>query len=488
MTDVLGQWIAQYGYVVVALVVAAEGVGVPLPGETALLTAAAFAARGQLSIAGVIAAATLGTVLGGTGGYWIGRTGGIALIHRAGKWVGLDDRGLQRAHDFFTKHGSKTVFVARFVALLRIASGLLAGAAEMPFGTFSLYNALGGLTWSVVIGLLGYEFGQHLHRLDNAVGRWALIALAVVLVGYVVVRWVQHRSSLAPWTWARAGRWTWHVVVVGVVGYAVVVLGMLLTQRWFVFPGTLIPGQLVSDSALGARRVDFRSADGVGQVAWRMDHAGSPYWILYFHGNGSTVPLQGERYALFRQLGFNVFAPEYRGYAGVPGKPSEAALEHDAEAAFDYLVSVEHVPADHVVIYGWSLGSAVAIDLATKRPPRAVLSEGSPASVVGVGARQFFFLPVDRLMVHNRFESDRKIAQVHAPILFVHGVHDRRVPEANGRRLYALANAPKQFLELPNGGHNDAPVASDSVFLGGVSRFLSTDAGLSVLLPVPPST
>jgi membrane protein DedA with SNARE-associated domain/pimeloyl-ACP methyl ester carboxylesterase len=483
--DVIGPLIARYGYVIIALVIAAEGIGIPLPGETALLTAAAFAARGKLSIVGVILASTVGTVLGGSGGYWIGRTGGLAVVRRVGKWVGLDEHSLQKAHDFFTRHGAKTVFAARFIALLRIASGLLAGAAEMPFVTFSIYNALGGFTWSLVIGLLGYEFGEHLHRLDTVVGRWALIGLAAVLLGYLVWRWVRRRSAAEgqPMTPARAARLAGRIALVGAVVYVVVLAGALATQQWFVFPGTLIPGQVGPDTAIGARRIDFQSVDGVGQVAWQIDVPGdgSPYWMLYFHGNGTTVPLQQQRYALFRALGFNVFAPEYRGYAGVPGRPSEVALEHDAVAAFDHLVMVEHVPADHVVIYGWSLGAAVAIDLATKRAARAVLVEGGPASVVAVGAHDFFFLPVDWLMTSNRFESDREIAGVHAPILFVHGLHDRRVPITNGRRLYALANPPKAFLELPDGGHDNAPAMSDSVFLGGVRDFLQQQAGISAL-------
>jgi membrane protein DedA with SNARE-associated domain/pimeloyl-ACP methyl ester carboxylesterase len=485
MIDLIGPLIARYGYVIIALVIAAEGVGIPLPGETALLTAAAFAARGKLSIVGVILASTIGTVLGGSGGYWIGRTGGIVLVRRVGKWVGLDEHSLQKAHDFFTRHGAKTVFAARFIALLRIASGLLAGAAEMPFSTFSIYNALGGFTWSLVIGVLGYEFGEHLHKLDNVVGRWALIGLGVVLVGYLVWRWARRRAAGAgaPMTPARAAWLAGRIALVGAVVYVVVLVGAVVTQQWFVFPGTLIPGRVSSDTAIGARRIDFQSTDGIAQVAWQLDFpgGGSPYWMLYFHGNGTTVPLQRQRYALFRALGFNVFAPEYRGYAGVPGRPSEAALEHDAAAAFDYLVTVEHVPADHVVIYGWSLGSAVAIDLATKRSARALLVEGSPASVVAVGARDFFFLPVDWLMTSNRFESDRKIEAVHAPILVVHGAHDRRVPIANGRRIYALANPPKAFLELPEGGHDNAPAMSDSVFLAGVRDFLQQQAGISAL-------
>src|SRR5580658_944109 len=96
--------IQTYGYPIVALLVAAEGVGVPLPGETALIVAAAAAARGQLSIVGVVIAASIGTIAGGSGGYWLGRTGGVALIHRLGKYIGIDEAKVARGQAFFAKY------------------------------------------------------------------------------------------------------------------------------------------------------------------------------------------------------------------------------------------------------------------------------------------------------------------------------------------------------------------------------------------------
>jgi len=104
-----------YGYVAVLVLVGLESLGVPLPGETALLTASAYAAAGHLSIAGVIAAAAVGAVLGDAGAYWIGRTGGLALVRRYGRLLRVDDAKLERAQKFFQRHGGKTVFLGRFV-------------------------------------------------------------------------------------------------------------------------------------------------------------------------------------------------------------------------------------------------------------------------------------------------------------------------------------------------------------------------------------
>jgi len=182
-----------YGYVAVLVLVGLESLGVPMPGETALLTASAYAAAGHLSIAGVIAAAAVGAVLGDAGAYWIGRTGGLALVRRYGRLLRVDDAKLERAQKFFQRHGGKTVFLGRFVSLLRMLAALLAGVTRMPYGRFSAFNVTGGICWALLFGGLGYGFGRHLPRLEHAVGRAGalLVLLAALLVALIFVgRWV----------------------------------------------------------------------------------------------------------------------------------------------------------------------------------------------------------------------------------------------------------------------------------------------------------
>jgi len=190
----VGHLIKEYGYLIVAVLVAAENLGLPLPGESALITAAAFAARGHLWLPGVIIASTAGTIVGGSGGYWIGRAGGIRLIRRMGKFIGVGDDEIKKGHDFFAHHGAKTVFVARFIAILRIVVGLLAGVTEMPFAKFTVYNALGGACWSLAIGALGYVFGANLKLLHRVLGTGGLIAAGVVALAIlIVIRVRRHR-------------------------------------------------------------------------------------------------------------------------------------------------------------------------------------------------------------------------------------------------------------------------------------------------------
>lgn len=191
MHETINHLVASYGYVLLIVLVGLESFGIPLPGETALVTAGAFAANGRLNIAFVIAAAAAGAILGDNAGYWLGRKGGIPLIRRYGRRVGLDDAKLARVQGFFDRHGAKTVFIGRFIALLRSWAAALAGVARMPYHTFTLYNALGGVTWAALFGTLGYVFGRNLPLLEHYVGRVSVVI--VVVVGLVVLLRVRAR-------------------------------------------------------------------------------------------------------------------------------------------------------------------------------------------------------------------------------------------------------------------------------------------------------
>lgn len=201
MHDTLATLISNYGYYIVFALVAVESFGIPLPGETSLVTAAAFAALGRMSLELVILAAAAGAILGDNAGYWVGRKGGIALVRRHGARFGLDDEKLERARAFFARHGAKTVFIARFVALLRSWAAALAGVSRMSYGTFMLWNALGGVTWSAIFGALGYLFGRNLPRLEKYVGQLSLALVLLLALGVVVLfglRWFRrHEESVS---------------------------------------------------------------------------------------------------------------------------------------------------------------------------------------------------------------------------------------------------------------------------------------------------
>jgi membrane protein DedA with SNARE-associated domain/membrane-associated phospholipid phosphatase len=192
--------VASYGYGILFFLVGLESLGLPLPGETALVTAAAFAALGHLSIYGVVATAVAAAIIGDNGGYWIGRTGGVALVRRYGRFLRFNEAHLEGARRFFERHGPPTVFLGRFIALLRTWTAVLAGAARMPYGRFMLYNALGAVCWATAFGALGYVFGRNLPRLEHYIGQASLAgALLVALVVALVLGWrwfERNRTSL----------------------------------------------------------------------------------------------------------------------------------------------------------------------------------------------------------------------------------------------------------------------------------------------------
>lgn len=183
MSESMHALVAHYGYAFVVLLVGAEGVGIPLPGETALLTAAALAARGHLSIIGVILAAAVGVAFGGMGGYWIGHTAGQTVVIRYGRWAGITTGRLDHTRTFFARYGARAVLVGRFVPIVRILTGLAAGITDMPFARFAVYNTIAGVVWSVVFGLLGYEFGRDLPRLEERLGKAGLVLAGVAALG-----------------------------------------------------------------------------------------------------------------------------------------------------------------------------------------------------------------------------------------------------------------------------------------------------------------
>jgi len=222
--------------------------------------------------------------------------------------------------------------------------------------------------------------------------------------------------------------------------------------------------------------VMLQAPGGPRQIAFVMrgpgdgDEADRP-WVIFLHGNASTIAsrLNILHYDRLAALGLDVLAPEYRGYAGVDGVPSESGIERDARAAYDYLRAQLHVDPRRIVIYGWSLGSAVAVDLASHVDEAAVVLEGAPASIVAIGQQQYPYFPV-RLLIRNPFESIRKIDRIGSPVLFLHSPEDAVIPISEARRLFDAAPQPKQFVEVA-GGHVYA-CERDPRFFPAIRAFL----------------
>jgi membrane protein DedA with SNARE-associated domain/membrane-associated phospholipid phosphatase len=185
--------IEHYGYLVILFGVMIESTGVPLPGETILLASGILVQRGTLDLGDVIFFGILGAVVGDQIGYWIGREGGRPFILRWGRYLFITPERLARAEAFFARHGGKAVFMARFFSGLRVFGALVAGISRMRWGTFILYNALGGAVWATAVVLLGYFLGSSIGLVERWLGRVSILLIGLLvfaIVLYLTYRWV----------------------------------------------------------------------------------------------------------------------------------------------------------------------------------------------------------------------------------------------------------------------------------------------------------
>lgn len=193
MLSNLQQVLETYSYLAVLLFIAIESTGVPFPGETMLITASIYAGTThRLSLPLIIAAAAAGAILGDNLGFWIGREGGYRLLHRFGRYIHLHEGRLKLGQYLFLKHGGKVVFFGRFVAVLRAWAAFLAGVNRMRWPSFLIYNALGGIVWSVFYGVGGYVLGHNINRISGPIGIVMLIlAILLIIAGLIFL----HRNE-----------------------------------------------------------------------------------------------------------------------------------------------------------------------------------------------------------------------------------------------------------------------------------------------------
>jgi membrane protein DedA with SNARE-associated domain len=193
-THTIDGWLSSYGYLVVFLLVGIESIGVPVPGETALVGAALYAgSTHKLEIWLVLAVAIAGAVLGDNIGFSLGRYGGARLLLRYGHRIRLHEGRLKLGIWLFRRHGGKVVFWGRFVSILRTWAAFLAGANHMEWGRFLFYNAAGGTAWATLYGLVYYEFGQSLRRLSTTLDIVIGVVGAAILIAFVV--WTKRKEG-----------------------------------------------------------------------------------------------------------------------------------------------------------------------------------------------------------------------------------------------------------------------------------------------------
>ncbi len=218
-----------------------------------------------------------------------------------------------------------------------------------------------------------------------------------------------------------------------------------------------------------AEEVTLTTSDGVRVIAWHVPPRDNKPVIVYFHGNGGALRYRVQRFRKLINDGIGLVALEYRGFGGSSGSPSEAGLIADGEAA--YAFAAARYPVQQIVLWGESLGSAVAVAVAAAKPVGRVILEAPFTSAASVAELHYWYIPV-RLLMKDQFRTDERIGKVTAPVLILHGVHDRIVPYAMGERLFDLTKAPKHIVRFLDGSHEDLDMHGA---LYAVGRFLAGD-------------
>lgn len=261
------------------------------------------------------------------------------------------------------------------------------------------------------------------------------------------------------------------ISIVILLTYAgVCVLMAALQSKLLYFPTKGIDAT-PADVGLAFDDLTLTTSDGVAIAAWYIPHEDATGSVIFCHGNAGNLSGRLHSFTLFHRMGVNVLAFDYRGFGRSDGKPSEIGTYEDAEAAWRYLIDTRGESPDRVVLFGRSLGGAVAIELATRHTPAALIVESTFTNIVDMGRLHFPLLPV-RWIVTYRYDSIEKVPHLTCPKLFLHGRDDTLIPFDNGRKLFAAAAAPKEFVETP-GNHNEAGFTYSPEFTRRLAEFIA---------------
>ena len=296
-----------------------------------------------------------------------------------------------------------------------------------------------------------------------------------------------------------------NVLIAVVLGYAVLVGLVFVTQGRLVYYPQIGRELAITPQTYGLAHesLQITTEDGERLHAWWVPAAGARGTVLLFHGNAGNMSARLDYLLMFHRLKYSTLIIDYRGYGQSTGSPSEAGTYRDAEAAWRWLTATRAIRADDIVLFGESLGGAVASWLAARLSlipdpsperrrevpaaspplgersgltvaPRALVLASTFTSVTDLGAEVYPFLPV-RLISRFDYDNRANLTSIRIPVLIVHSRQDDVIPFAHGQRLFEAANEPKQFLELA-GGHNDGFIFMRDEWVRALARFLDQHA------------
>lgn len=263
-----------------------------------------------------------------------------------------------------------------------------------------------------------------------------------------------------------------------VVAYVLLLLVIRMFEYRMIFLPDY-PGRLEGDwhpHTLAPGDVWISASDGTKLHGWWISSPNAKFTFLAFHGNASNIANRAPTYEFLRETPANVLALEYRGFGHSEGKPSEAGLYLDAEAAYQYLVSTKGLDPKSVILFGQSLGTAIATHLAAHHAVGGLVLEAPFPSASRVASRIGWFLPGLSLLARGQFDTLSNLKKVTAPVLIVHCTHDPVLPFEFAQEVYASAHTPKQFLRVEGACHEEASQVAAVEYHAALRKFLASVA------------
>jgi fermentation-respiration switch protein FrsA (DUF1100 family) len=265
----------------------------------------------------------------------------------------------------------------------------------------------------------------------------------------------------------------WKLLLIGIGVYAAISIYAYYMQSSLIYYPNMPGRKLVAtpaDIGLSYQDVEVVTDDDIKLHGWFIPGNNAEATVLFFHGNAGNISHRLESIDIFNRLGLNVFIFDYRGYGQSEGKVTEKGTYRDAEAAWNYLKNMPDIGEQPVVIFGRSLGAAIATWLSSKHRPAALIVESGFTSIVSMAQRIYPFLPV-RWLAHFKYDTRRYIKDISSPVLVAHSSSDEIIPYEEGREIFDAAPEPKRFLEM-RGGHNDGFMVSGSDYVEGLRSFI----------------
>ncbi|MEK7196809.1 MAG: alpha/beta hydrolase [Nitrospirota bacterium] len=263
-----------------------------------------------------------------------------------------------------------------------------------------------------------------------------------------------------------------YVVIIGLVlGYLFLVGFVYIRQGSMLYYPSREIEATPKNIGLDFEEITLKTTDGINISAWYIPAEHERGVLLFCHGNAGNISHRLDSIRIFHGLNLSVLIFDYRGYGKSKGSPTEKGTYIDAESAWDYLVNVKHIRPEKIVLFGRSLGSAVAAEVALRRRAGAVILESGFTSVPDLGAKFFPHLPV-KLISRYHYSSIVKVNRITIPKLFIHSQQDELIPFEQGIRLFENAAEPKEFLQIA-GGHNDGFLISGNAYIAGLDSFIS---------------